>query len=83
MVALNVTSNWKPVGSHGLSAERLNDICPVFAQCFYYTLVNVWATAVFPQQWHGAIMKVLHKTNDQTDCNNYRGSSLFTLARKT
>ena len=33
-----------------------------------------------PQQWRDAVLKVLHKKKDRTDCGNYRGISLVAHA---
>ena len=68
---------WKAVGPDGLPAEILNNDHPVFVQCFHNVLVNVWVTGDFPQQWKHAIIKVLHKKKDRTDCNNGREISLL------
>ena len=35
-----------------------------------------------PQQWKDAIIKVLHKKKDRTECGNYRGISLVAHAGK-
>ena len=35
-----------------------------------------------PQQWKYAIIMVLHKKKDQTECGNYRGISLVAHAGK-
>ena len=35
-----------------------------------------------PQQWKGAIIMVLHKKKDRTECGNYRGISLIAYAHK-
>ena len=35
-----------------------------------------------PQQWKDAIIKVLHKKKDRTECGNYRGISLLAHAGK-
>ena len=37
---------------------------------------------VVPQQWKDAIIKVLHKKKDRTECGNYRGISLVAHAGK-
>ena len=35
-----------------------------------------------PQQWKDAIIMVLHKKKDRTECDNYRGISLVAHAGK-
>ena len=48
--------------------------------CHQNILVDVWVTGEVPQQWKDAIIEVLHKKKDRTDCNNYRGISLVAHA---
>ena len=64
-------SNWKAVGPNGLPAELVIIDRPAFAQCFHYILVNVWLSGEVPQRWKNAVIKVLNKKKDRTDCNNY------------
>ena len=67
---------WKAVGPDSLPSELLKIDHPEFIRYFHNLCVNVWRTGDVPQQWKDAIMKVLRKTTDRPDCNNYRGISL-------
>lgn len=82
MGAVKTMPNWKAVGPDDLPAELLKIDHPDFIQCFHHILVNVWITGEVPQQWKDAIIKVLYKKKDRTDCNNYRGISLVAHAGK-
>ena len=42
----------------------------------------MWNGEEVPQQWKGATIKVLYKKSDRSNCNNYRGISLFSYASK-
>ena len=74
--------NWKAVGPDSLPAELLKFDHLEFIQYFHNVLVNVRRTGDVPQQRIGAIMKVLHKKKDRSDCNNYRGDSLVAHSGK-
>ena len=49
---------------------------------FHRGIKLVWHQLEVPQQWRGAVIKVLHKKNDRTECGNYRGISLGAHAEK-
>ena len=72
--------NWKAVRPDGLPAELLKLDHPEIIQCFHHILLNGWITGQVPQQWKDAIIKVLHKKKDTSDCNNYKGISLVAHA---
>ena len=84
--AIRLLSNGKAVGLDGVSVElfritlsgdlalrwRLLDI-----------VVRIWRGSEVPlQQWKYAIIMVLHKNKDRTECGNYRGISLVAHADK-
>ena len=41
---------------------------------------RVWHQREVPQRWRDAVIKVLHKKKDRTECSNYRGISLVAHA---
>ena len=45
-------------------------------------ITRVWRDGRVPQRWRDAVLKVLHKKKDRTDCGNYRGISLVAHAGK-
>ena len=45
-------------------------------------VVRIWRGGVVPQQWKYAIIMVLHKKKDRTECRNYRGILLIAHAGK-
>ena len=42
----------------------------------------IWRAGKVPQQWKDAVITVLHKKGDETECGNYRGISLVSHAGK-
>ena len=45
-------------------------------------ITRVWRDGQVPQRWRDAVLKVLHKKKDRTDCGNYRDISLVAHAGK-
>ena len=44
--------------------------------------ILIWRRGKVPQQWKDAVITVLHKKGDKTECGNYRGISLVSHAGK-
>ena len=42
----------------------------------------IWCEGKVPQQWKDAVITVLHKKGDKTECENYRGISLVSHVGK-
>ena len=42
----------------------------------------IWRKGKVPQQWKDAVITVLHEKGDNTECGNYRGTSLVSHAGK-
>ena len=74
--------NWKAVGPDSLPGEVLKLDHPEFIRYLHDLLVNAWSTGDVPQPWKDATIKVLHKTKDRSDCNNYRGILLVAHSGK-
>ena len=80
MRVIKAVPTWKALGPDDLPAELLKLDHPEIIQCFHHILLNGWITGQVPQQWKDAIIKVLHKKKDTSDCNNYKGISLVAHA---
>ena len=82
--AIRGMHNWKAPGPNSLVVELLKidePAEPIVLQRFHVILVGVWNGGEVPQQWKYAI-RVLYKTSDRSNHNNYRGISLFSHAGK-
>ena len=44
--------------------------------------ILIWRQGKVPQQWKDAVITLLHKKGDKTECGNYRGISLVSHAGK-
>ena len=84
--ATKAMPNAKAVGPGGLPAELLK----LELQQEDWTILLelhrlptlIWREGKVPQQWKDAVITVLHKKGDKTECGNYRGISLVSHAGK-
>ena len=83
--AIRSLANGKAVGPDGVSVE-LSKITlksdPALRRRLLDIVVRTWGGSELPQQWKYAIIMVLHKKKDWTECGNYRGISLVAHAGK-
>ena len=83
--AIRSLVNGKAVGPDGVSVELFKipfSGDPALRRRLLDIAVGVWRGGEVPQQWKDAIIMVLHKTKDRTECGNYRGISLVAHAGK-
>ena len=78
-------ANAKAVGPDELPVELLKlglHHDPTVLREFHQVVTRVWREGKVPQRWRDAVIKVLHKKKDRTECGNYRGISLVAHAGK-
>ena len=78
-------ANGKAVGPDGVPVELFKITLngdPALRQRLLDIVVGIWMGGDVPQQWKDAIIKVLHKKKDRTECGNYRGISVAAHAGK-
>ena len=83
--AIRSLTNGKAVGPDGVSVELFKIILngdPALRQRLLDIVVRIRNGGEVPQQWKNAIIMVLHKKKDRTECGNYRGISLVAHAGK-
>ena len=83
--AMKAVTNAKAMEPDGLPAELLKlglqqDRTTLLELHRLTTLI--WREGKVPQQWKDAVITVLHKKGDKTECGNYRGVSLVSHAGK-
>ena len=75
----------KAVGSDGLPTEllklELQQDRTILLE-FHRLTTLIWHEGKVPQQWKDAVITVLHKKGDKTECGNYRDISLVSHAGK-
>jgi len=45
-------------------------------------IISIWNKEELPEKWKDSIIVPIHKKEDKTDCNNYRGISLLPTTYK-
>ena len=83
--AIRLLANGKAVGPDGVSVELFKITLngdPALSRRLLDIVVRIWRGGEVPQQWKDAIIMVLHKKKDRTECGNYRGISLVAHAGK-
>ena len=83
--ALRSMANAKTVGPNELSVELLKlgiNHDPTVLREFHRVIKLVGHQREVPQRWRDAVINVLHKRKDRTECGNYRGISLVAHAGK-
>ena len=72
----------KAGGEDGVVAEMLIIGGDVMVRQLHALIVDVWRSEVIPQEWKDAVIVALHKKGSTSDCANYRGISLLSIAGK-
>ena len=82
---MKAMANAKAVGPDGLPAELLKlglqQDWTILRELHRLTTL-IWRQGKVPRQWKDAVITVLHKKGDKTECGNYRGISLVSHAGK-
>ena len=83
--AMKAMANSKVVGQDGLPAELLKlglqQDRTILLELHRLTTL-IWRDGKVPQEWKGAVITILHRKDDKTECENYRGISLASHAVK-
>ena len=82
---MKAMANAKALGPNGLSAELLKfglqQDRTILLELHRLTTL-IWHEGKVPQQWKDAVITILHKKGDKTECGNYRGISLVSHVGK-
>ena len=82
---MKAMANEKAVGPDGLLAELLKlglQQDRIILLELHRLTTLIWREGKVPQQWKDAVITVLHKKGDKTECGNYCGISLVSHAAK-
>ena len=81
--AIRSLANGKADGSDSLELFKSTfNGDPVLRRRLLDIVVCIWRGDKVPQLWKYAIIMVIHKKKDRTECGNYRGISLVAHAGK-
>ena len=69
--AVKKACNWLP-GVRSVAVVRFCEL--------HRLIILIWRQGKVPQQWKDAVITVLYKKGDKTECGNYRGISLVSHA---
>jgi hypothetical protein len=81
-IAIGNLKSCKSPGTDQIQAELSKAGGETLYSEIHRLICCIWNKEELPQQWKESITVPIHKKGDQTDCNNYRGSSLLSTAYK-
>ncbi|KAI5737941.1 hypothetical protein M8J77_000982 [Diaphorina citri] len=80
--AIKRLKNNKTPGSDEITSELLKKGGSTIKEELHKLITKCWKEEIIPNKWKEVIIIPLHKKNDPTDCNNYRGIALLNTAYK-
>ncbi|KAI8515959.1 hypothetical protein Bbelb_067720 [Branchiostoma belcheri] len=81
--AIRQMNNGKAQGKDGIPAELYKSMGETAFQAFHDLLLTIWETECMPSDLRDATIIALYKNKGQkSDCGNYRGISLLSIAGK-
>ena len=72
----------KAPGGDGIPAEVWKHGADNLFSRLHQLITNAWEVGSVPQAWKDASIVTIYKKGDRTDCGNYRGISLLSIAGK-
>ena len=72
----------KAPGGDGIPAEVWKHGGDNLFSRLHHLITNAWEVGSIPQSWKDASIVTIYKKGDRTDCGNYRGISLLSIAGK-
>lgn len=72
----------KAAGADQITAELIKSAGHIAHTRLHSLVVRIWREERIPDDWKRSELKVLYKKGDTTECKNYRGISLLSVAGK-
>ena len=72
----------KSPGIDQITAELIKAGGSTIRCAIHKLIIAIWNKEELPGEWKKSIAVPIHKKGDKTNCNNYRGISLFQLRTK-
>jgi hypothetical protein len=79
-IAIAKLKKYKSPGSDQIPTELIQAGSEILLSVIHKLINSVWNKEEFPDQWKESIIVPIHKKDDKTDCNNYRGISLLSTS---
>lgn len=80
--AIKQLKNNKAAGSDGIPAEFFKEGGRLLAEHTLMLIVKIWNTETIPSDLRDALIVTIFKKGDRTDCGNYRGITILSIAGK-
>jgi hypothetical protein len=73
---------YKSLGSDQIPAELIQAGGEIILSAIHKLINSVWNKEELPDQWKESIVIIIpiHKKDDKTECNNYRGISMLSTS---
>jgi hypothetical protein len=81
-IAIGKLKSYKSPGTDQIPAELIKTGSETLCSEIHRPIYSIWNKEELPQQWKESIIIPIHKKDDKTDCNNYRGVSILSTAYK-
>jgi len=81
-LAIGNLKSHKSPGIDEISAELIKAGGGTICGEFRKLITSIWKKEKLPEEWKEPIIVPIYKKGDKTDCNNYRGTSLFPTTYK-
>ena len=76
-LAIEKLKSHKSPGINQIPAELIKAGGSIIRCAIHKLIIAIWNNKELPGEWKESIIVPIHKKGDKTDCNNYRGISLF------
>jgi hypothetical protein len=81
-IAIGKLKSYKSPGTDQIPAELIKSGGETLYSEIHRLICCIWNKEELPQQWKESIIVPVYEKGGKTDCNNYRGISLFSTAYK-
>jgi hypothetical protein len=81
-IASGKLKSYKSPGNDQIPAELIKAGGEASCSQIHELICSMWNKEELPQQWNESTIIPIHRKGDKTDCNNYLGISLLSIAYK-
>jgi len=81
-LAIEKLKSYKSPGNNQIPAELIKTGGRTIHYEIHKLIISIWNKENMPKEWKESIIVPVYKKGDKTDCNEYRGISLFSTTYK-